>query len=209
MFHVKHEGWPEEPHLDSDQRDRLAEFERLLLEWSPRLGLVATGDLEDLHARHVLDCLRGATQVGAQDREVVDLGSGAGLPGLVVAVACPWASLTLAEARSKRAAFIELAIDRLEVKNARVHAGRVEELANSDVKFDLGLARAFAPPAGSWESAFPLLAEHGRLLYWAGTTFEAGAVPDSVRTELIVEHLDAVGNPALERFGPLVIMCRQ
>jgi 16S rRNA (guanine527-N7)-methyltransferase len=207
MFHVKHEGLPPAPHLDEGQQARLSEFEGLLREWSPRLGLVAEGDLDSIHDRHILDSLRGAGLVGADDREANDLGSGAGLPGLVLAIACPWATFTLAEARSKRAAFLELAIETLGVDNARVHPGRVQDLRPRTS--DLCLARAFAPAEGSWKAAEPLLTAGGRLLYWAGASFKLEALPPDVEATILDEPDSPAQKLTLERFGPLVIMCRQ
>jgi 16S rRNA (guanine527-N7)-methyltransferase len=207
MFHVKHEGSPPPPDLDDDQLEHLYGFEQLLREWSPRLGLVADGDLDLIYERHILDSLRGAGVIGYDDHALIDQGSGAGLPGLVLAIACPWAVFTLAEAREKRAAFLELAIDTLSVTNAKVHAGRVQDLQARSA--DLCLARAFAPPQQAWATAERLLKAGGRLLYWAGASFEVSDLPDEIEATIV----DEAGSPAqkltLERFGPLVIMCRQ
>jgi 16S rRNA (guanine527-N7)-methyltransferase len=202
VFHVKHEGWPLEDigvKLDANQLSQLETFEALLEERALPQGMVGAKDLPRLRSRHLLDSLRGAAAVQPEDRSALDMGSGAGLPGLVVAIACPALSVTLVEVRSRKAAFLELARDRLQVTNASVHHGRVEDLATI---VDLCLARAFAPARKSWQVAEPLLAPGGRLLYWAGDSFETSDIPLGVK---------AVVSPgaALARSGPLVMMCRQ
>jgi 16S rRNA (guanine527-N7)-methyltransferase len=199
---VKHEGWPLEGFgldLDPDQIALLEAFEVLLKERAVPQGMVAANDLPRLRSRHLLDCLRGAAVVLPQERSALDMGSGAGLPGIVMAIACPQLQVTSVEVRSRRAAFIDLVIDRLSLSNASVHQGRVEDLATT---VDLCLARAFASASKSWKVAEPRLSPAGRLLYWAGESFVISDAPSGVRTVVSSEA-------ALARSGPLVMMCRQ
>jgi 16S rRNA (guanine527-N7)-methyltransferase len=202
MFHVKHEGWPHEDlgvALDAEQIARLEAFEDLIAELAVPQGMVGSKDLPRLRSRHILDCLRGAAAVDPQDRSALDMGSGAGLPGIVMAIACPGLAIDLVEVRSRRAAFLDLAIDRLGLSNTSVHHGRVEDRSTV---VDLCLARAFASVRKSWQVAEPRLSDRGRLLYWAGESFEISDVPEGVKT--------AVSQAAaLARSGPLVMMCRQ
>jgi 16S rRNA (guanine527-N7)-methyltransferase len=147
----------------------------------------------------VLDSLRAASIPKASDRTALDLGSGAGLPGVVVALACPAIQMTLVESQRRRVAFLELAVERLELSNVRLGASRVEELPEG-TRADLCLSRAFGSPQRSWTAAEPYLSETGRLVYFAGggTEFQA---PAGVRIAEVVP-------PALESSGPLVIMAR-
>ena len=203
---MKHEGWPLEDlgvELDPNQLSQLEAFEALLKEHAfaqgMAQGMLGANELPRLRSRHLLDSLRGAAAVSPQDRSALDMGSGAGLPGVVVAIACPQLDVTLVEARSRRAAFLELVIDRLRISNASVRHCRVEDLATV---VDLCLARAFAPASKSWQVAEPRLSPTGRLLYWAGVSFEISDVPAGVRTVISPAS-------ALARSGPLVMMCRQ
>ena len=191
---MKHEG------LGPAQQDRLQLFESLLRERAVQLGMIAESDLSRLRERHIDDCLRAATLVGPQDARACDLGSGAGLPGIVVAIARPLLLVILAEARRGRASFLELAVERLGLENAQVHAGRVQELQGP---VDLCFARAFGPARAAWRAAEPLLGPAGRLVYFGGRNFDAARdAPEHVRVEV------RAGLP-IERFGPLVIMTRQ
>jgi 16S rRNA (guanine527-N7)-methyltransferase len=185
--------------LDDSQLAMLLDYERLLEERAGPLGLVAEGDVEKLRDRHVLDSLRAAAPL-AGVRDAYDLGSGAGLPGIVVAIARPDVRVGLVDSRRRRVAFLELAVAELRLTNASVLGLRVETLTEP---VDACLARAFAPAARAWEVAEPLLRPGGRLVYFAGRserTRDLGARPPLV---------NVLSTPVLESAGPLVIMTRQ
>jgi len=188
--------------LDDDRAATLITFERLLRDRAIPLGAVARSDAGRIRERHVLDCLRAAPHL-REVRLAYDLGSGAGLPGLVVAIALPQIQVVLVDRRANRAGFLELAVEELGLANAEVVAGPVEEL---DEPADACLARAFAPLERAWEAAVRVLRPSGRLVYFGGqemgvvgsVVFPPGAVLEAV-----------VRTPVLESAGPLVIMARQ
>jgi 16S rRNA (guanine527-N7)-methyltransferase len=199
VFHVKHEGWtPEE--LSPAQLRSLAIFEGLLAKRAVPRGMVAASDLEHLRERHILDSLRAVPHLLPGVLGVVDLGSGAGLPGIPVAIARQDLTVTLSEPRQARAAFLELVVERLELTNVRVFPKPAEELAPGSTA--ICLARGFRDPSGTWAIAADLLAPGGELIYWGGTTFRMDQAPADVR-------IVAIGEPALESGGPIVIMTRQ
>lgn len=201
---MKHEGW--ERLIDSlglvlgaEEIDRLQTFEALVREFGIPLGVVAAADEGRLRERHVLDSLRAATVVAPTDRTAYDLGSGAGLPGVVVAVACPSLQVTLVESRRPRAAFLQLVVDRLDLPNANVSNERVEALTEP---VDLCFSRAFARVTIAWRAADRLLLPGGRLVYFAGERFEPSELPKDAASRFVTTS-------ALARSGPLVIMSRQ
>jgi 16S rRNA (guanine527-N7)-methyltransferase len=198
MFHVKHEGWTAAD-LSPGQIAALEVFEGLLAAHAIPRGMVAPSDRDHLRERHVLDSLRAVSHLGPMKEPVVDLGSGAGLPGIPVAIARPDLVLTLAEPRQLRVAFLELVVERLSLANVRVSPKPAEELSA-----DAGvcLARGFGDPSRTWAVARGLLHPGGSLIYWAGTTFRTDQVPPDAR-------IRAVGSPTLESGGPIVIMTRQ
>ncbi len=115
--------------LIGNQADALLLFELLLLDKAIPLGFVAEGDRTTIRERHILDSLRAVLALEGSDTNALDLGSGAGLPGIVVAIARPSLRVGLVEARGRRAAFPELAVERLGLPNAVVlarPAGRLE-----------------------------------------------------------------------------------
>ncbi len=179
--------------------DRLEAFEGLLREWAVPLGIVAASDLSRIRRRHVLDCLRAAVAVSASDADAYDIGSGAGLPGVVVAVARPGLVVRLVEPRRSRAAFLELVVERLELANAFVLHSRIEDVAEP---VDLCFARAFAPLPAAWSVARLRLRPGGRLVYFSGPTREPLALLEGATKVGVLE------TPLLASSGPLTIMTR-
>jgi 16S rRNA (guanine527-N7)-methyltransferase len=199
VFHVKHEGWtPEE--LSPAQLSSLDAFEALLSEHAVPRGMVGSSDLEHLRERHIEDSLRAVPFLGTGSLATVDLGSGAGLPGIPIAIAREDLTVTLSEPRQARAAFLELVVERLELTNVRVFPRPAEELATGSTA--ACFARGFRDPSGTWATARDLLAPNGELIYWGGATFRPDQLPEGVR-------IVAIGDPALESGGPIVIMARQ
>jgi 16S rRNA (guanine527-N7)-methyltransferase len=185
--------------LDEAQLARLLAYERLLLERAGPTGLVAEGDVGRIRVRHVLDSLRAAPAM-AGVKDAYDLGSGAGLPGIVIAIARPDLQVGLVDSRRRRVAFLELAVAELALANATVLGVRAEKLTEP---VDACLARAFAPAARAWQVAAPVLRPGGRLVYFAGR---------AERTEdlgTLAPVIDVLSTPVLESAGPLVIMARQ
>jgi 16S rRNA (guanine527-N7)-methyltransferase len=203
VFHVKHEfdraiAEIAAQDVTPSQVERVLAFERLLRTLAVPLGLIAAGDAPALRERHVLDSARAAPHV--RPGSIADLGSGAGLPGIVVAILRPDVVVHLVEAQRKRLGFLELAVDELELDNARPVGSRVEVLGD---RFAGAVARAFADAQRTWRLAEPHLADDGELVYFAGSTFDTASLADRVRARIVPPP------PLLASSGPLVIMSRQ
>ncbi len=187
--------------LDGNQMEALLSFELLLIDRAIPLGLVAKGDRTTLRERHILDSLRGVLALEPSDTDALDLGSGAGLPGIVVAIARPSLRVGLVEVRRRRVAFLELAVERLGLSNVAVlamPAGRVDGLV------DVCFARALADLSKTWDIARHLLRPEGRLVYFGGEGFrEAEQMPRDASSLRLLQ------TPALASSGPVVIMTRQ
>jgi 16S rRNA (guanine527-N7)-methyltransferase len=187
------------------QQVALQKYEGLLGSRGIDLGLMAESDRGRIRERHIEDSLRALACIEGGDRDVVDLGSGAGLPGIPLAVALPDRHFTLVESHRKRGAFLELALEQLGLINVTVVVGRAEELT---IEADVCLARAFAPPLASWAVAQRVLRPDGRLVYFAGMSWaptERSLMAEARRGGVSVE----ICSP--KRFnwqGPLVIMGR-
>ena len=204
MFHVKHEGWasqvrPVGIRLSQEQGTQLERFASLLLERAIPLGMIARTDAERLWERHLTDSLRAAAVVRPTESTAYDLGSGAGLPGIPVAIACQSLEVRLVEPRHKRAAFLESVTTDLGLSNVRVFARRSDTLSD---RVDLCFARAFGSARTSWMAADPLLSAGGRLVYFAGERFDRASLPTGVAVDIRPPL-------SLARSGPLVIMTRQ
>lgn len=159
--------------VDGRVEEDLRRFVALLTEWQSVHNLVARSSLSDIWQRHVADSLQLYGHA-PRFREWVDLGSGAGFPGLIVAIAAkeePLRRFTLVEANHKKAAFLRAAIRETGV-NARVAAERIE--ANSRKlagMADVVSARALAPLAALLGLAAPYMHEGSVLLLLKGQDF--------------------------------------
>ena len=185
--------------LDRSQAALLLAYEQLLVAKAVPLGAIARSDAERIRDRHILDSLRAAPFV-AHEALVCDIGSGAGLPGVVAAIALPDVRVLLCERRETRVALLELVVRQLGLRNAEVVVGPVEKMSR---QVDACLARAFAPLPKAWAVARGILRPGGRLVYFAGAGAGEPQVPPGADLEAVVR------TPVLERGGALVIMTRQ
>ena len=120
---------------------------------------------------HIADSLAGLEIEAVREaRRIVDLGSGAGLPGLVLAIARPDAEVVLVESVGKKCAWLERTIEGLGIENTRVACARAEEL--DEQPFYVVTARALAALPVLCEYAAPLLREGGALVAWKGAVGE-------------------------------------
>ena len=149
--------------------EKLLAYAELVLDWNKRTNLVGAKGLDELAVSHFLDSL--APVVGLPLRNpVMDIGSGAGLPGIVVAAAYPERNVILLEPRAKRAQFLKHAIQELGLENAVVEPVRAETAARSRWRETAGtvLIRAVAKPRVAMEYGLPLLRKGGRLALYIG-----------------------------------------
>lgn len=131
---VSRETWP-----------RLEAYEALIRRWNPRINLVAPSTLEELRTRHIEDCLQIARHVTPGAGLWADLGSGGGLPGLVLAIAfadCP-TGFRLVESDQRKATFLRTAIRELGLSRVSVISARIE--GADPLKAAYISARALAP----------------------------------------------------------------
>jgi 16S rRNA (guanine527-N7)-methyltransferase len=160
---VKHSE-PPEVAIAPDIRQRLETFAALLRHWNARINLVSRADIALLWPRHIDDSLQLAPLLPAVRSELIDLGSGAGFPGLVLAIATGW-HVHLVESDQRKAAFLREAA-RVTQAAATIHAVRAESLRQAPAQ--VVTARALAPLAELLVLAHPLLADTGICLFPKG-----------------------------------------
>jgi 16S rRNA (guanine527-N7)-methyltransferase len=180
------------PDAPDDAADQLAVLvERIV---KAPLNVTAVRDPDEILTRHIVDALRGLPAVDRlPDGALADVGSGGGIPGLVIAAMRPQRSMTLIESTVRKAAFIEEAAIAMGL-DVDVRATRSEELAASDLRdaFAGVLARALAPPPVAAELCLPLCREGGSVLLWLG---------EQADEEALAEACSALGG-RLEEFAP-------
>ena len=178
--------------------DKLIALLELLQHWNRRINLTAVRDLEEMVAAHVLDslaichCLRGTS--------VIDIGTGAGFPGLPLAIALPELSFTLLDSNAKKTRFVAQAIGELEIDNADCVQARVEDYAPAK-RFDTVTARALASLPQLADLAYPLIGEDGCLLALKGKypAEELEAIAKHPDWDSAVSKLNVPGLEARER----------
>jgi 16S rRNA (guanine527-N7)-methyltransferase len=147
-------------------------WQQALLKWNKRINLVARSTLPDFWSRHALDSWQVTPFINTDDVSVLDFGSGAGFPGIAVAIALKdrgGAQILMAESAGKKASFLRSTIRELELP-AKVHAGRIEDIEMH--KPDIITARAFAPLPRLLEYAAPFLSLDTRLILLKGESVD-------------------------------------
>jgi 16S rRNA (guanine527-N7)-methyltransferase len=130
-------------------------------------GLIGPREVPRLWERHLLNCAL-VTDLVPDSASVVDVGSGAGLPGLVMAIRRPDLRITLLEPLLRRTVFLELAVERLGLAQVTVQRGRAEEAAGDE--YDVVTSRAVAPLDKLVGWSAPLIARGGAMLAMKGAS---------------------------------------
>ena len=165
--------------MNPELETRLRALIAYLLEENRKFNLTGIKDPDDAWTKHVLDSLEGlSSELFDASESVVDVGTGAGFPGLVLALARPHLRMAFLEATRKKCAFIEAAIAKFEVKGARVINERAEDAGQDErlrASFDVATARAVGSFAEVAELCLPLVRVGGSVALWRGENAEVEA----------------------------------
>jgi 16S rRNA (guanine527-N7)-methyltransferase len=175
---------------------RLKAYVGLLTEWNTRQNLVSARSLENVWQRHILDCAQLADFIPANAQSLADLGSGAGLPGLILALLLRGRAglrAVLYEATGKKCDFLEAARKELdiplEVRHARVEAARPES-------FDVVTARALAPLDKLLALAHPFQTNKTLNLFLKGQNVGAELTRAHKSWRMVVERRQSRSDPS-------------
>ena len=162
-------GIPHDPELPG----RLLRYHEMLLDWNARMDLTAVTEESEMIDRHYVDSLMALTVPGLLPSAgtLIDVGTGAGFPGLPLALALPTLQVTLLDAQRKRLDFLQAVIDELHVTNVTLTHSRAEDGARQPAlreQFDVAVARAVAPTAVLAEYLLPYVKVGGLALCWKG-----------------------------------------
>ncbi len=153
--------------LDRRQIEQFTRYSAELRAWNTRVNLTAITDEEGIVARHFLDSLRCALSWGDAPSSLIDVGSGAGFPGLPLKILRPELRLTLVESVGKKAAFLQHMVAVLNLRDVMVLTDRAETVGRDPQhreQYDVVTARAVAELATLVEYCLPLCRVHGRVL---------------------------------------------
>jgi 16S rRNA (guanine527-N7)-methyltransferase len=187
--------------LDRGCVERLLAYLRLLEKWNRTYNLTAVRDPADMVARHLLDSLAVLPELAGP--EVLDIGTGPGLPGIPLALARPDLEFTLLDSNLKMLRFVRQALHELHIKNAAAVQARVEAFRPGKI-FATLIARAFASIPDMLIACGHLAAPGSRILAMKGAypQQELAAVPPSYR----VVEVKALRVPGLDAERHLVVI---
>lgn len=197
MFHVKH-SVEQEPsaaaQLFGDRIDLARAFAADLEKWGEELGLVGPRELERLWTRHIVNSALLGTLITGES--VVDVGSGAGFPGLVLAIMRPDIHFTLVEPMERRATWLSEETVRLGLNNVTVVRARAQDVPPSSV-FDTVTARAVSALKTLVPMTLPLVKPGGSLVFLKGEK-----VREEIQAARSVLTSGAFDSVAVEEVGP-------
>ena len=161
------EGFQKISNVSDEDLERLKAYTTLLDGWQEKINLVGRGSLSDVWRRHVLDSAQLAPLIGARTKTIADIGTGAGFPGMVLAIigAAKGAEVHLIESNQRKCAFLR-EVNRTTQAGVIIHNKRVEKL--QEVSVDLVVSRAVAPLKQLLQYANPLLNNGGQCLFLKG-----------------------------------------
>ena len=131
----------EEYGLSKEQIIKFEKYANLLLEWNEKFNLTAITKIDEIEEKHFVDSLYLDKYVELDNLRLLDVGSGAGFPGIPLAIAHPKLHVTLLESNGKKVSFLKEVIKQLELSNVDIIQGRAEELGKRE-SFDIVTARA-------------------------------------------------------------------
>ena len=157
-------------------RDELPEklyiYFSLLKDWNSRMDLTAVTDDEEMTDKHFIDSLTVLkTGILPESGKMIDVGTGAGFPGMVLAMACPKLRVTLLDSQQKRLVFLDRVAGETDTRNTAIVHARAEDGARKPEmreQFDFAVARALAPTNILCEYLLPYVKIGGRALCWKG-----------------------------------------
>lgn len=194
-------------HLDKQQYTQLFAYIEALVKWNRVYNLSALHDADEIAVKHILDSLASVLPLRAyttnRPLQLLDVGSGAGLPGAVIAIACPEIDVSCIDASAKKAAFVQQISGSLALGNLHSLHGRVEELRGN---YEVVTSRAFSSLMDFCVSSHQVLAPDGVWVAMKGKhpDKEIAALPSNV--ELF--HVEQLKVPGLDAERCLVWMRR-
>ena len=166
-------------HLTAQQVTALVLYEKELLEWNQKFNLTAIRDVESIRIKHFLDSFSCVLAwKGSPPSQLIDVGTGAGFPGIPLKILYPNLKLTLIESVGKKAKFCQHIVDLLSLKNVDVIQARAEDVGQDSKyreRYDWAVARAVANLSVLSEYLLPLVKVGGNMLAQKGESGPAEA----------------------------------
>ena len=160
--------------LSDVQLEQFYEYMNILLEWNKGMNLTGITKPEEIITKHFIDSLTVLDKID-KDASIIDVGTGAGFPGIPIKIAFPDTKIILLDSLNKRIKFLNDIIEKLELKDIETIHGRAEELGKNKKhreKYDIAIARAVAPLNILLEYLMPFVKVNGKCLCMKGSSSE-------------------------------------
>ncbi len=192
--------------LSAKSAQKLTDYLDLLSKWNQTYNLTAIRDPQKMVSHHLLDCLAVLPHIPVTTKHLIDIGTGAGLPGLIIAIMMPECQIDLCESNHKKVAFLRQAIIALELKNVTVYHERVEKIVPT-TPYDIIISRAFSDMAEFVRLAKQLASAHTHFYAMKGLYpyEEIAQLPDFVTLSEVIKMIV----PTLEAERHLVKLKRR
>ena len=159
--------------LSSRQIEQFYNYMDLLIEWNKVINLTGIVEPNDIIIKHFIDSLTVLNSIKKTD-SIIDVGTGAGFPGIPIKIAYPETKIVLLDSLNKRINFLDEVINKLELKDIQTIHGRAEDLGqdkNHREKYDIAIARAVAPLNVLLEYLSPFVKVNGKCICMKGSNY--------------------------------------
>ncbi|MBQ6820449.1 MAG: 16S rRNA (guanine(527)-N(7))-methyltransferase RsmG [Clostridium sp.] len=162
--------------LTENQYNQFITYMKLLQEWNEKINLTAITEDEDVVKKHFIDCIKAFKSDAVKNaKTIIDVGTGAGFPGLPIAIMNPNVNVTLLDSLNKRINFLNNVVEKLELKNVVTIHSRAEDGARKNElreQFDVATSRAVANMAVLSEFCLPYVKVNGYFVALKGPAIE-------------------------------------
>lgn len=160
--------------LTENQIEKFYQYMKILLEWNKKINLTAITDENEIILKHFVDSLTVLKYINENDR-IIDVGTGAGFPGIPIAIMMPNVKITLLDSLNKRINFLNEVIKELDLKNVETIHSRSEDCGKDILyreKYDISIARAVANLSTLSEYLLPFVKIGGKMICMKGSEIE-------------------------------------
>lgn len=161
--------------FDEEMLEKVDDYYKLLIEKNKVMNLTSITGYNDFIIKHICDSLLACKVCSFQNEKIIDIGSGAGFPGIPLNIFFPSLEVVLLDSLNKRLLFLDEVIERLNLKNISTVHGRAEDLGHVPMlreKFDLGVSRAVAALNILSELSLPFIKKGGSFVFYKSSNIE-------------------------------------